>query len=245
MRRPATSRAVHLLPKEGIALHEHRRHQLAIAEGGAFTVLAEGAGFVVPRGRAIFIPAGVPHAIRNRARTRLCGLYLAPELSAGMPEACTVLAASPLLTELVRAAMSLPETYGPADAAGRLVAVIVDQVLAAPAAAFGRLPMPAHPKLKHITQALLDDPADGRLLDDWARETGASARTLLRLFRKETGLGFEEWRAALRLSAAMAWLAEGRRVTDIALDLGYESPSAFIAMFKRQTGMSPRRFARG
>ena len=141
--------------------------------------------------------------------------------------------------------MALPDDYAADDPAGRLVAVIVDQLAAAPVATQGRVPMPAHPRLEKIVSGLIDNPADGRTLDAWARVAGASARTLLRLFRDETGLGFEEWRAELRVSTAIAWLSEGRRVTDIAFDLGYESPSAFIAMFRRRTGVSPRKFASG
>ena len=245
MRRLATSLALDLLPRTGVELHVHRRHQVAIADGGCFTAIAEGAGFVVPAARAIFIPAGVPHAIRNSARTRLCGVYLAPDMCGTLPGRCTLLVASPLLRELVRAAMALPDDYAADDPAGRLVAVIVDQLAAAPVATQGRVPMPAHPRLEKIVSGLIDNPADGRTLDAWARVAGASARTLLRLFRDETGLGFEEWRAELRVSTAIAWLSEGRRVTDIAFDLGYESPSAFIAMFRRRTGVSPRKFASG
>ncbi|MEX1153780.1 helix-turn-helix transcriptional regulator [Parvibaculum sp.] len=243
MRRLATSLALDLLPRTGVELHAHRRHQVAIADGGCFTAIAEGAAFIVPAARAIFIPAGVPHAIRNNARTRLCGVYLAPETGASLPTCCTLLAASALLSELVRAAMALPEDYAADDASGRLAAVLVDQVVAAPRLTQGRVPIPDHPRLGTIVTGLIDNPADGRSLGDWARVAGASPRTLLRLFRAETGLGFEEWRAELRVSTAIAWLSEGRRVTDIAFDLGYESPSAFIAMFRRRTGVSPRRFA--
>jgi AraC-like DNA-binding protein len=243
MRRVATSLALDLLPRRGVELHAHRRHQAAIADGGCFTAIAEGTGFVVPAARAIFIPAGVPHVIRNSGQTRICGVYLAPEMCAALPERPTLLVASPLLCELVRAAMSLPDQYAPDDPAGRLVAVLVDQLMLARPATQGRVPIPDHPRLEKIVSGLIDDPSNTRTLDDWARVAGASARTLLRLFREETGLGFEEWRTELRVSMAIAWLAEGRRVTDIAFDLGYESPSAFIAMFRRRTGVSPRKFA--
>jgi len=73
----------------------------------------------------------------------------------------------------------------------------------------------------------------------------ASARTLARLFVKETGLTFGAWRQQARLLKALEWLAEGRPVTAIAFDLGYESPSAFIAMFRRTFGVPPGRYLKG
>lgn len=240
--RPVRSLALDLLPRAGVPLHEHRRHQLAIADGGCFTVIAKDEAFIVPADRAIFIPAGIAHSIRNRSQTRLCGVYLAPEVVRGLPTGCAVFEVSPLLRELVLAAMGLPERYAADEPAGRLVAVIIDQLRNLAPEKARRLPIPTDRRLAAIAGALIDDPADHRSLDDWAHIVGASARTLLRLFQTETGLSFGEWRTQVRVSAAIAWLHEGRSVTDAALDLGYESPSAFIAMFRRQTGFSPRRY---
>jgi AraC-like DNA-binding protein len=44
------------------------------------------------------------------------------------------------------------------------------------------------------------------------------------------------------LVTAVARLAEGQAVTTVAYDLGYESPSAFIAMFRRNLGHTPGRY---
>ena len=68
--------------------------------------------------------------------------------------------------------------------------------------------------------------------------------TLARLFRRETGLGFRAWRQQLRLLRALERIASGEAVTQLALELGYESPSAFIAMFRKSLGTSPTRYFR-
>ena len=67
-------------------------------------------------------------------------------------------------------------------------------------------------------------------------------RTLERLFQSETGLSFGKWRQQLRLLYALRLLAAGRPVTAVAFDVGYESASAFIAMFKRTLGVTPHRY---
>lgn len=104
------------------------------------------------------------------------------------------------------------------------------------------LPDPADRRLGRICQALLEDPADPRGLEEWARCVGASSRTLARLFLSELGVTFVHWRHQVRLAAALPRLAAGEAVARIAVDLGYQTPSAFSAMFRRLTGSTPSRY---
>ena len=97
-------------------------------------------------------------------------------------------------------------------------------------------------RARRITDTLLDYPSDTRTLQDWARELGASERTLARLFSRETGMTFGQWRQQVKLLAALARLARGESVTAVAFDLGYASQSAFIAMFRRALGRTPGRY---
>ena len=77
---------------------------------------------------------------------------------------------------------------------------------------------------------------------DWARLAGASGRTLARLFLRETGMTFGQWRQQARLLEASRRMAVGQSVLTVALDLGYESSSAFIVMFRRALGTTPGRY---
>jgi AraC-like DNA-binding protein len=99
--------------------------------------------------------------------------------------------------------------------------------------------MPSDRRLVPIAQALTAHPEDPRTLSDWGRSVGASERTLARLFRADTGLSFRLWRQQARLLEALRRLADREPVTTVALDLGYDSPSAFIAMFKCTLGTTP------
>jgi len=142
---------------------------------------------------------------------------------------------------LILEAAALPRDWDEAGAPGRLMAVLLDRIQAASPAQL-HLPLPSDSRLKAATDMLLADPADRRGLEDIARETGASSRTLARLFQRETGMTFGAWRRRRALLTALERLSEGDPVTTVALDLGYESPSAFIAMFRRTLGDTPTRY---
>ena len=122
--------------------------------------------------------------------------------------------------------------------------LILDEIAALPTVALD-LPLPRDARLGRICRALSAEPGATRTLSDWGREAGASPRTLARLFVKETGLTFAAWRQQARLLAATAMLGAGEPITRIALDLGYESPSAFTAMFKRALGAPPSHYFGG
>jgi AraC-like DNA-binding protein len=102
-----------------------------------------------------------------------------------------------------------------------------------------RVPLPRERRLKLICDALIEQPADRRTLEDWGKAAGASSRTLERLFREETGMSFNAWRQACRISAAIPKLELGNSVQRVAWEVGYDSPSAFAAIFRRVTGMNP------
>jgi AraC-like DNA-binding protein len=106
------------------------------------------------------------------------------------------------------------------------------------------VPLGRDPRLRRATARLLAAPATDQTLADLATAAGASARTLTRLFHRETGLGFGDWRQRLRLIEALDALGDGESVGRVATRLGYASPSAFGAMIRRATGRPPGAFRR-
>ena len=121
--------------------------------------------------------------------------------------------------------------------------VILYELRAASVEPFG-LPMPSDPRLVIIARALLDDPSNGRTIKEWAQWAGIPERTLRCRFVIETGFTYTAWRQRACLMRALEVLAEGSAVTTVALDLGYDSVSAFIAFFKRSFGITPSTYFR-
>ena len=241
MPRPIVVRATQYPAGFIIPPHRHRRAQLVYASEGIMTVTTEQGMWVVPPQRAVWVPALVEHCIRTTGRLSMRSLFITPDAAPALPTACCVVAVPPLLRELILYAVSRPRLYAPGSADERLMAVILDQMQGLPVAPL-YLPMPRDPRLQAIAQGVLRDPADPRMLTDWARDVGASTRTLARLFLADTGLTFRHWCQQARLLEALRRLASQEPVTTVALDLGYDSPSAFIAMFKRALGTTPGRY---
>ncbi len=224
-----------------IERHVHTRAQLAYASEGVMRLGTAAGTFVVPPERAVWMPAGTEHWITALGALAMRTLYIKPDAAPDLPVACRVVAVAPLLRELILAAMAMPQAYPPDGPQARLMAVILDQIRTLPAAPL-HLPMPRDRRIKPMAEALRDDPADRRGLADWAKAVGASERTLARLFVGQTGLSTGAWRSQARLLKALELLAGGATVTAVALDVGYDSPSAFIAMFRRTLGVSPKRY---
>ena len=220
--------------------HRHEEAQLLYASQGLMRVETEAGLWVVPSLRAVWIPARVLHRKINLAPLAFRTLYLLPEV-AQMSEDCHVLSVSPLLRELIVEMTRHGRDYDPKGPAGRLVPVLLDQLRNAPAEAL-HLPLPEEPRIRALAVRLLEDPANDSGLEELARASGASPRTMARLFEAETGMGFRDWRQRLRLQVALARLAEGEAVTNVAFAVGYDSPSAFIAMFRKAMGESPKRY---
>lgn len=242
--RPVAAMAKEFDDGHHIPPHAHERPQLIFAARGVMTVSTGEGAWVVPPQRALWMPAGTAHEIRMAGQVSMRTLYIHPDASRDrLPATTRVIAVSPLLRELILRACLLPVLYDETGADGRVMALILDEIAALPSLALD-LPTPRDSRLQALCRRLRADPGDTRTLDAWAREAGASARTLARLFQRETGLTFADWRQQARLLAAMARLAEGQPITRIALDLGYESPSAFAAMFRRTLGAPPSRYFR-
>lgn len=222
--------------------HRHRKAQLLYVISGALTVEAAGGIWTVPPQCAVWLPAGVLHLARASGRIVMANLYIEPELAAFLGEDCGILFIRPLLREVILRFASDPAFLIAGEGRrARLSNVLLDELRDAPLEPL-RLPMPADRRLRRLADALLADPSARLTIEEWGARIGASERTLSRLFQRETGMSFGRWRQQLHVGLALQRLAIGDAVTSIALDLGYESASTFITMFRRHTGASPARY---
>lgn len=220
--------------------HHHARGQLLGAEHGLLTVDAGTCRWVVPATHAAWIPPAIPHGLCSHGPYSGWSVYVAASACNALPDKPCILSITGLLREAVTRAATWNEDVLTASQA-RLAGVILDEIRSLPLANLG-LPMPQDARLLRIARALSARPGDDRRLEAWAAWAGISPRTLTRRFSAETGFSFTEWRQRVRLLRALELLAAGQPVTAIALDLGYDNVSAFIALFRRVFGTTPGRY---
>nr|WP_294979037.1 helix-turn-helix transcriptional regulator [uncultured Pseudomonas sp.] len=226
-----------------VPAHSHRRAQLLYAVRGVLVVGSASGQWVVPDNRGLWIPAGVGHWTRMVGDVQVRTLYVEPDSAPHLPRNCCVLAVSPLLRELILAALTISGEVTPNSRDGRVLGLLLDELREEPVLPL-HLPLPAHPRLRTLCQAIQHQPGEHAGLADWARQANVDSKTVQRWFLRETGLTFGQWRQQARLLAALERLALGDSVLSVALEVGYSTPSAFSAMFSRQFGRPPSDFLR-
>ncbi|WUI52313.1 AraC family transcriptional regulator [Streptomyces sp. NBC_00414] len=221
------------------APHSHPRHELVWVRGGTLTSRVEDRVFTVSEGHGLWMPAGVVHGGRATAGAKFYEAFFAPDRAplAFAFEEPRAIAMTPLLESLLT---HLSRTDLDAAARARAESVVFDVLQ--PSEHRFALQLPGDARIDAIADALLDDPADDRSLEEWARCLGISDRTITRAFRHATGLSFAQWRQVLRVHRALTLLAEGFDVTTVSETLGYAQPSTFIASFRRVMGTTPGAF---
>jgi AraC-like DNA-binding protein len=235
---PVTALAVDYAPNDRVRRHKHPVGQLIYAVRGVMAIRTAIGQWIVPTTRALWMPGFMTHAIRMVGHVRMRTVYVDPNASPGLPAPCAVVAVSQLLSALIVEAVNVRLPYTQDSRDGRLMRLLIDEIVQMPTLPLN-LPYPSDPRLRVIHDRIMKTPDDPSTAADWARTFRIDPRTIHRLFVRDTGLTFGQWRRQARLLAALEMLARGERIVDIALAVGYTSPTAFSTMFHRQFGAAP------
>src|SRR5476649_3057628 len=218
--------------------HSHSCSQLIHTLCGVVEVHTALGTWMVPPGRGIWLPAYVEHSLRFIGGVKARTLFGDPLARADLPAQCQVVQISPLLRELILASLTIPVDYLSGGRDERIMELLLDELRLLPTLPL-YLPQPRDGQLLEICQQIRDALSSPWELEEVAAQLNISGRTLSRRFQRETGLRFSDWVRRAKLLAGLHALAIGTSVLDVALALGYDSPSAFSAMFKRALGVSP------
>jgi AraC-like DNA-binding protein len=238
---PVTALGIDYEAREEVRPHRHDVCQLIYAIRGVMVVSTSAGQWILPATRAVWMPAHIEHSIRMVGQVGMRTLYIQPSVARGLPTQCAVVAVSALLRELILEATKIALPYRMRSRDGRLMHLLLDEIVQMQALPLS-LPSTSDPRLRVIESAIMRHPDEQTTAVQWARRLGVDPKTIHRLFQRETGLSFARWRQQARLLRALEMLAQGERIIDIALEVGYRSPTAFSTMFQRQFGCSPSEF---
>ena len=222
--------------------HTHDYHQLIYTGAGTTQIETEGARYLLPAGRAAWIPATTRH------RTLItdvggASLYFAPEIVVDRQPRVRILVASPVMREMIVHALRWPlgmsEVDPVADSFFRTLGLMCTECLENESLL--SLPSARHPAIQRAMDSVAADPG-GADLAQVLKAASMSERTFRRLFAREAGMTWQAWRGQARIMEAASRLTHGGRVTDVAAEVGYSSLSAFAKAFRELIGESPTAF---
>ena len=230
------------LPRDHVnQRHAHEWDQLTYAASGVIQIDTDDGMWVVPPHRAVWVPADIAHAERMYAPVSVRMLYFAEGIAKTLPRECRMVNVSGLLRELILHVSRVGALDRRNATHARIIGVLLDQLSALSNVPL-QLPMPRDPRALRVASLLRAHPDRMDSLAALAREAGGSRRTIERSFARDTHLTAGEWRRRARLLHAVRRLAEGEAVTNVSLEAGYSSVSAFIAVFKKTFGLTPARY---
>lgn len=223
--------------------HAHDKHQLIYAIEGVMVVNSAQSQWTVPPSRGLWMPRGQVHAIRCVGAIKMRSVFVQADDALDLPGETRAVSISPLLSELIKVSVDMPHPHRPDSREARVMRLILDELEMLPTLPLN-LPQPVDPRLRKICAALQRNPGDSSTLAHWSTHLGLDEKTIQRLFHKDTGMTFGQWRQQARLLLALERIAVGEKIIDVAGELGYDSPSAFSAMFRKHFGKTPSQFFR-
>jgi AraC-like DNA-binding protein len=221
--------------------HQHNWGQFVYANEGVMAVITDEGRYLIPPEQGVWVPAKEDHEIITSTEVELTSLYIENEQAKEFLLACQVLNVSPFLKTLLNEAKNINGDYLWESTQGRLLRLIRDQIATAKSIDL-QLPYPKDKRLKEIISRIQKFPALKTDLNSWGKFVGASVRTLSRTFKRETGITYSEWKQRLSIQIAIKQLYMGESVGNIAINLGYESSSAFIYMFRKHMKVTPSNY---
>ncbi len=240
---PMQFKVVHLQPGSADPAESHAAGQFVHALSGVIEVGMGGQVFLAPPQYGVWIPPHLEHVSSNRHEASYATVYVAQALCAALPPHPCTMVISPLIQAVLDTLRARQIELPQSAPEQRLFEVLLDQLAMAPSHD-SYLPMSQDPLLGRVLDALQACPWDGRSLAEWAALAHTTERTLARRCERDLHMPFGEWRQRLKVVRGIALLEAGRAVKDVALELGYSAPSAFIAMFHKQLGMTPQAYLR-
>ncbi|MFJ7285246.1 AraC family transcriptional regulator [Pseudomonas sp. NPDC099000] len=217
-------------------LHRHERGQLLFTRQGCTRITLAQQLCLLPPSRAAWIPPGVEHRAVMQQSVDYRSIYLTADVCAELPQQVCVIEVSPLLRAVLEPiALADFDTDWLQGKFVHLLGLCLSEIRDAKQQSM-LLPLPTDKRLAPLLATPEHLPPELQVLE---KQIGASGRTIGRIFQRETGMSYQQWRQQWRLMRAMELLATGRSISYSAFETGFVSDSAFIAFFKDMTGITP------
>ncbi len=234
-------RQQYMPPRHTFPTHHHMWHQFLYASSGVLIVDIIGERLFIPPENAVWLPSGCQHSVSTEYGAELKSLYINATYQQLPTDKSLVLKISPIIKALITEVSTFDVKYSTSGYEAQVISLMLS-TLPRLKHVTDHLPWPTSVELLKMCNQLYEQPGGKQTTQMLAEHLAMSKRTLERKFHRETGMTIQAWSLRLRFLKAIELLTAGHSITNIALDLGYSSPSPFIYMFRNISGMSPREY---
>ena len=218
------------------APHRHSFAQLSYTLEGILHIQAQNKIFVVPPNTAIYIPQQTIHQNKTHKNVNITTLYFGKKYQKLLFNDVRLIQLTELIKNIINkiCVVALEELSTPKGK--RLIATLMDEIVTSESIHNTELTVTEHPLIIKLYEIFRKTKSIYPSIEQAAKLIHVSPRTLLRIFKKETGMSFIIWKQRYLFIKAIELLKKYHRTSLVADRLGYKSDSAFISMFKKMSG---------
>lgn len=239
--RPVTTYSEAIQNAKCESFHTHPRAQIISCNSGIMEVVTENNIWIVNSLQSVWIASYEVHQVYFPNNVKVITAFIDTSRLEKLPKNSFAFDNSNFLNSILEKIISFSNPTIYTQQQIRIIEVFLDELSTLePSTTF--LPTSQNPKLKIVLDALMKDLSSKHTVDYYANKSAVSPRTLSRLFKKELGMSFGDWKMRLKLMEAVKQLGKKKSIKAIAFDLGYENVSSFIVTFKKHFGKTPTNY---
>lgn len=223
-------------------MHSHSKGQLVYTKSGTAIVRLENSTYSILPNQMIWIPSGMIHNVILKNDVNFRAVYINQKQFPQLSKNFETFFVSALLEEIIETICSSSfHTDWMAGTEFHLQSILIREIQKSSSTP----QWPAFPKDQRVCNYLLKFQEKGEMfprLNELASNSGASERTIHRLFVQGTGMSYQKWRQQVRLMLAIELLSTNKLITEIAHHLEFSTTSAFISFFKSYQDITPKKY---
>ncbi|MBP9741785.1 MAG: helix-turn-helix domain-containing protein [Burkholderiales bacterium] len=219
-------------------LHSHKIGQLSVPKNGIIYFAVQGQLYISPPNIAVYIPANTPHCIyKTSPQTIIENIYFSKEYFNLLPQVTKTIVLSDLSKILIARLCKTSSNKLNTSKIQQMLNLLLEELHENTNKAEYKFKMPQNELLiKIFNYILTNDIENLPSLYDCAQIISVSSRTLQRIIKQELNISFVLWRGQILFMRALELLHKYKKTSIVTYQLGYNSESAFISMFKKFSG---------
>lgn len=95
------------------------------------------------------------------------------------------------------------------------------------------------PRIRKVVDMIKAEPAASYSMEELAEEVNLSPTRFIHLFKEQMGVPIRRFRQWIRMKTVITYVADGKSLTDAALDAGFTDSAHFSRAFRNMFGITP------